>query len=231
MSLYVLIQFVLASLAAILAPGPDILYVLTRALGQGRRAGLIAAFGFASGLPVHTLAIAIGLAALLQSSPQAFTALQIAGALYLVYLAWRILNDRSAFVVGAPLPPRRLRAIYLQSLTMNLLNPKVILFFLAFLPRFIVPQPPSLALQIALLGVLFTLLTLLCFGTCALAAGKVGEWLGAQPRAARLLRYFTAAVFFLLAAALVVHRPAPSSAPSSTPAAPFTPSTTVTTAH
>jgi len=195
--------FVSASLLLALTPGPDILTVLTRSVSQGTRAGLAAALGFASGLTVHTTLAAAGVAAVMKTSPHAMLILKSAGAAYLLYLALRIALDRSPLRLaesGAQ-PRRRLLAIYGQSVLMNVLNPKVTLFFLGFLPGFVDPATPLPAwAQIVSLGVVFALCTLLCFGGCALFAGAISASLLRKASAANALRWATVALFVLIAA-------------------------------
>jgi threonine/homoserine/homoserine lactone efflux protein len=139
--------FLVASIALILAPGPDSLYVLARGLGQGRRAGVIAALGSSSGLLAHTTLAALGLAVLLQTSEVAFTVVRVGGALYLIYLGVRALLSRERFAIGASAAQFSPRRMYLQGLLTNLLNPKIALFFIAFLLQFVDPHTPSFALS------------------------------------------------------------------------------------
>jgi threonine/homoserine/homoserine lactone efflux protein len=199
-----LLLFFLAALALALTPGPDILTVLTRSITQGRAAGFAATFGFATGLVVHTAAAALGLALLLAQSPGAFMAIRFAGVLYLLYLALRMFLARDPVSLDqAPAPARALARIYTQSILMNILNPKVTLFFLAILPQFIDRRAVlPLPLQFTLLGALFALATILAFGACALLASTLSQTLRQKPTAARPLRIFTALLFLLIAVRL-----------------------------
>ena len=173
--------FVLASTLLGLAPGPDNLFVLTQSALYGRRAGVLIVLGLCTGLVVHTSAVALGVAALLQTHPAAFTALKILGACYLLYLAWQAfraqvssLNDRvSSTLTGARL--------YRRGIFMNLVNPKVALFFLAFLPQFVNAEQGGAALQILMLGAIFIGVTLVVFSGIGWMAGWLGERLARSP--------------------------------------------------
>ena len=170
--------FMTATLALNLAPGPDMLYVSTRSLTQGRRAGVISALGIAAGSVVHTVAIASGLAALLRAVPLAYEIVRFAGAAYLIWLGVQALRGKAGPVSGKPLDRTSEWAIFRQGAVTNILNPKVALFFLAFLPQFVDPERGSVALQIVVLGCLFN-----CSGTLvniavAYLAASAGRWLG-----------------------------------------------------
>jgi threonine/homoserine/homoserine lactone efflux protein len=186
--------FMTATLALNLAPGPDMLYVSTRSLTQGRRAGVISALGIAAGAVVHTLVIASGLAALLRAVPIAYEIVRFAGAAYLIWLGIKALRSRSGPLTGAPLDRASEWAVFRQGMITNLLNPKVALFFLAFLPQFTNPGG-SVAAQIVVLGCLFNLSgTLVNIGVAWLAA-SARHWLTAGHRSERILRWLTGSVF------------------------------------
>ncbi len=147
-----LLIFLTATLALNLAPGPDMLYVSTRSLVQGRRAGIISALGIAAGSVVHTLLIASGLAALRHAVPIAYDIVRYAGAAYLIWLGMQALRWSSGVAASMSLRPASEWAIFRQGMITNLLNPKVALFFLAFLPQFTDPARGPVAMQIILLG-------------------------------------------------------------------------------
>jgi threonine/homoserine/homoserine lactone efflux protein len=181
--------FVAASLALLLVPGPSVIYIVSRSLGEGRRAGLISALGVEAGALVHVGAATVGLSALLASSADAFAAVRYAGAAYLVALGVRRLLSASAKTAGEARPAST-RAVFWQGVVVNVLNPKTALFFAAFLPQFADPTRGSVAVQVALLGVLFVALALLSDGTYALLAGNARRRLvrggASQRRLARL---------------------------------------------
>lgn len=185
--------FVLSGLLLNLTPGPDTLYIVGRSTTQGWRAGAIAALGIGTGIFVHITAAAIGLSAILAASAAAFTAVKIAGAIYLVYvgisllLASRSAADESA---AAP-PPAALRTIFLQGFLTNVLNPKVALFFLAFLPQFVEPSTPNRALSFLFLGVIFNLNGTLWNLFVAWSSARIG---GAAVRNDAFSRWFNRCV-------------------------------------
>lgn len=170
--------FVGAALALLVIPGPAVLYLVGRTIEQGRRAGLVSILGIHAATLVHVAAAALGLSALLASSALAFGIVKYAGAAYLIWLGLRKLLARVPADAGdtfAPLPGSR--HLFREGFVVNLLNPKTALFFLAFLPQFIDVSRGQIGLQIAFLGILYTLLGLLTDGVYALAAGAAGNWL------------------------------------------------------
>ena len=190
--------FVAASTLLALAPGPDIIYVLTRAVSQGRRAGIAAALGFASGCVFHTVLAAVGVAALIRSSELAFDLVRYAGAAYLVWIGIQALRHRSAFSIGGASDARALVTIYKQSVVGNMLNPKVTLFFLAFLPQFVNAEAGNVGLQMAILGVVFMLVTLVVFGAVAIFAAMIGDWVRRKPAIGERLNVFAGLTFIAL---------------------------------
>lgn len=187
--------FLTASLALIVTPGPDMVYVVTRGVSQGRRVGLVSAWGACTGLVFHTALAAAGLSALLRSSATAFMVVKYVGAAYLIYLGLRAFLSRENFsVTGDDVPKARLGKVFFQGVASNVLNPKVALFFLAFLPQFVHPATGSAASQMLVLGLTFTLLALGIFNVIAYFSGALGELLGRKPAFANVLRWFTGSV-------------------------------------
>jgi threonine/homoserine/homoserine lactone efflux protein len=190
--------FVAASLAVIVAPGPDNIYVLTRGIAQGRKVALASAWGMCSGLLFHTTLAAVGLSAILARSAGALSLVKYIGAAYLVYLGIRALLSREEFSPSAEkIFTVKLRNFFLQGLTMNLLNPKVAVFFMAFLPQFVSPSvgtAGSAALRLVALGLVFALLSVVIFSAIALFSGVVGDRLSRNPRFATALQWSTAFV-------------------------------------
>lgn len=199
----VLPVFVGATLLIVVVPGPDMAFVVGAALGGGRRAGVLSALGMAGGMLVHTAAAALGLGALLHAVPGALLVIRLAGALYLAWLAVVTVRHRNSAVAQEP---EDLPAVTLlrRALLTNLANPKVVLFFLAFLPQFVRPERGSPAVQLALLGALFLALGLLVDLAVGLAAGHVSTLLRRRGRLAGALPLASAAVFAVLAAVLAV---------------------------
>ncbi|HWL29666.1 MAG TPA: LysE family translocator [Burkholderiaceae bacterium] len=194
-----------------LSPGPDNLFVLMQSALWGRASGMLVVLGLCTGLIFHTVAVAVGLAAVFATSAVAFTALKLAGALYLLYLAWGAfkapVETAAAPATGASVTPassaKQLQqsagSLYRRGIVMNLTNPKVSLFFLAFLPQFTSPARGSVALQTLSLGALFILATLLVFGVIAWFSGAIGERMQRSHRAQRILNWVAGTVFLGLA--------------------------------
>ena len=198
--------YLAACVVLTLAPGPDNILVVSLGLARGRRPAVLAAWGMVSGVLVHTLAVAAGISAVIAASELAFKVIQIAGAAYLIYLAWRILRERGGGPeAAADHAPAGLWALYRRGFLMNVLNPKVAIFFLAFLPGF---AKPDLAmpvwLQMVVLGVVFMAQALVIFTTFALFAGLLGEVIARRPWLQRMFDWLTAAVFVAVAVGLLV---------------------------
>lgn len=199
----VVITFFAASVLLGLAPGPDNIFVLTQSALHGRSSGLIVTFGLCTGLIVHTLAVALGVAVIFQASVLAFTALKLAGAGYLLYLAWQAFRASTAKIEATHDNRRSYKKLYSRGIIMNVTNPKVSIFFLAFLPQFADPARGPVAWQMILLGLLFMLATVLVFGAIALLAGSIGTWLNRSARVQKGMNWLTGCVFVGLALKLV----------------------------
>ena len=190
--------FLIASALLTIAPGPDIVYVLTRGISQGPRAGVAAALGFASGCIFHTVLAAVGIAAIIRSSDVAFDVVRYAGAAYLIWIGIQALRHRSSFSIEGASDKRALATIYRQSVIGNMLNPKVTLFFLAFLPQFVNMQAGHVGWQLALLGFIFMLQTIVIFGAVALFSGWLGAWIRRKPLIGQRLNVFAGITFIAL---------------------------------
>jgi threonine/homoserine/homoserine lactone efflux protein len=193
--------FTAAALVLLLVPGPAVMYILTRSIDQGRAAGLASVLGVHLGTTVHVAAAALGVSALLASSSTAFTVVKLAGAAYLVGLGLRRIlgRERVETVADGP-PPARLRRVVGQGVVVNVLNPKTALFFVAFLPQFVVPARGSVTLQLLVLGAVFIVLGLLTDGLYALLGSAAGGWLRARARS-RARRYVTGGAYVTLGTA------------------------------
>ena len=188
------VAFLIAAFALNLAPGPDMLYVIGRSVGQGRKAGIVSSLGVFVGCWVHILAAAFGIAALLRSSPIAFNVVRYAGAAYLIYLGIKMLAQKTD-LASQQLKAERLGTIFRQGAITNMLNPKVAIFFLAFLPQFVNAQRGSVVLQILVLGLIFNVGGTLVNLAVAYAGGTLGELLRRNQSIARLQRRFTGLIF------------------------------------
>jgi len=200
----VLSLFFVASLALGAAPGPDNIFVLTQSALYGRLAGIVVTLGLCSGIFVHTAAVALGVAAVFQTSALAFTALKIAGAGYLFYLAIGAWRAGASDIASNKQPRLPLPKLYWRGVVMNITNPKVAIFFLAFLPQFADPARGPVALQIIALGGVFVVATLLVFGAVAIGGGTLGGFLQRSPWAQAMMNKVAGVIFAGLAMRLIM---------------------------
>lgn len=193
-----LLLFLAAGLALNFTPGPDMLYVMTRSSAEGTRAGVVSAFGISVGSLVHLAAVVLGLASLLEAVPIAYDVVRYAGAAYLIYLGVRtLIGTRSTSLTTAG-PRASLGRIFRQGVVTNILNPKVALFFAAFLPQFARPENGPVVAQLVVLGLLFN-----CTGTLvnllvAYASGRAGTHMRERLASSRILPRVTASIFIAL---------------------------------
>jgi threonine/homoserine/homoserine lactone efflux protein len=190
--------FLGVSWALIIAPGPDMIYVITRGIAHGRRAGVLSAVGVVCGILVHTTAAAFGLTLILQTSAVAFLLVKYIGAAYLVYLGIKAWRDKSTLDLQTPAPLVRSHALFWQGVLSNVLNPKIAIFFLAFLPQFVDKGSSQVTWQMVFLG-----LTFACFGLCFLlvvgySSGAIGRWLTHRPQYTRSLQRFSGGLLIAL---------------------------------
>lgn len=204
MTLDALLTFIAASTLLAFAPGPDNIFVLMQSALHGRRAGIFITLGLCTGLLVHTTLVAVGVAALIVVSTTAFTILKLGGAAYLVYLA--LLSWRASAAVGGGEKAPALGAgqYYLRGILMNLSNPKVAIFFLAFLPQFANPAAGAVTAQLIVLGGIFILVTLAVFALIAVLASRLAASLERSEQLQIGLNRLAALVFFGLAARLAL---------------------------
>lgn len=200
-TLHSLLLFLAAGLALNVTPGPDMLYVATRGAGEGRRAGIASALGIGAGTLVHIALVALGLVAVLHAVPMAYVTIMLAGAAYLVYLGVRAFRAQPATAATA-LAPASLGSVFRQGMITNVLNPKVALFFLAFLPQFVDPARGGTAGQVVVLGLLFDLTGTTVNLAVALASSRAAARLRAPSAGALALQRVTGCVFIALGARL-----------------------------
>lgn len=177
--------FIGVSWALILAPGPDMIYVITRGMAHGRKAGILSAIGVVCGILVHTSAAAFGLTLILQTSAFAFLFVKFIGAGYLIYLGLKAWGDKSALKLQPSTSVAKSGALFWQGVLSNVLNPKIAIFFLAFLPQFVDKESKHVTLQLVMLGITFAF-----FGLCFLlvvgySSGSIGSWLAQRPKYAQ----------------------------------------------
>lgn len=191
--------FFAASVALALAPGPDNIFVLTQSALYGQKAGFVVTLGLCTGLLVHTTAVAIGVAAVFATSAVAFNLLKLFGAVYLLYLAWRSFRAGASRIERPGGGRLMVHQLYVRGIIMNVTNPKVTIFFLAFLPQFADPSLGPVAPQVFSLGAIFMIATLIVFGAVAFFSGFLGDWLRQSHRAQVVMNRLAGAVFAGLA--------------------------------
>ena len=201
------IGFLAVAVAVTASPGPDNLMVLSVGMSRGRKQGMAFGLGCALGCLSHTLLAALGVSALIAASPLAFTLLKVAGGLYLIWLGFGALRSRGGAKFGAAaLPDESLLRLFGKGLLANAINPKVVLFFLSFLPQFVVAARGDVAWQTAQLGLLFTLQGCLLFGLLGYFSGSVGAWINRKPRAGLWLDRIAGAIFVGLGLRMLLAR-------------------------
>ncbi len=202
-----LMIFLGASILLNLSPGPDTLYVLTRTLAQGRRIGFLSSFGVCTGALVHVAAAALGLSVVLATSAAAFTVVKVAGAAYLVYLGVRMLLSRDGIAVEAgPASPASGWKVFRQGILIDVLNPKAALFFMAFLPQFVVPGTGHATAQFFALGLIVIAIALVWEGILVLFATLLTARLRANQAVSRWLNRALGGVFVALGVRLAMER-------------------------
>lgn len=204
-----LLPFLLTAVLLTATPGPDNLMVLSVGASKGRPLGMAFGLGCAAGCLSHTLLAVLGVSAVLAASPVAFTALRWVGGAYLIWLGIGALRSRGGVglpVAGADVAGDSATRQFGMGVLANAINPKVVLFFLSFLPQFVVPAQGNVPLQMAVLGVVFTLQAALLFGALGWFAGSIGQWLQRRPRAGLWLDRLAGVVFVGLGLRMVVSR-------------------------
>lgn len=202
-----LLAFTATGLALCLLPGPDMLFIATRSVAQGKRAGFASLFGITAGVYAWAIATALGVSELLVAAPSAFTLIKIVGAVYLLFLAVQTVRQRAREPgTEAPgmIPSLGAARLFRQAMMTNLLNPKVAVFFLALFPQFVDPVLGSPFWQILLLATLLNAINILVMTIVIMAANRTRLWLGGKPAFDRVQRWLTATVFAGLAARLLI---------------------------
>jgi threonine/homoserine/homoserine lactone efflux protein len=199
--------FLAAAVLITVSPGPDNLMVLGVGMSRGRRQGMVFGLGCALGCLSHTVLAAAGVSALIAASPMAFTALKVCGGLYLIWLGIQALRSKGqAKATAIKTADESLRRLFLKGVFANAINPKVVLFFLSFLPQFVVAEHGGVNWQIAALGVTFTVQAAVLFGLLGFFSGSVGQWINGHSRAGLWLDRVAGTIFVSLGARLIVAR-------------------------
>ena len=198
--------FLTAAIMITLSPGPDNMMVLSVGIAKGRIRGIAFGLGCALGCLTHTLLAVVGVSALIAASPVAFTALKVAGGLYLIWMGIQALRSRCGAKVAAGVADESARQLFAKGLLANAINPKIVLFFLSFLPQFVVAARGDANWQIAWLGLTFTAQAAVLFALLGYFSGTIGQWLNRTPRAGVWLDRIAGAVFVGLGLRLIVAR-------------------------
>ncbi|WP_199103349.1 LysE family translocator [Aquitalea sp. ASV11] len=201
-----LAAFTAAAMLITLSPGPDNLMVLSLGIAKGRRQGMAFGLGCALGCITHTLLAALGVSALIAASPTAFGLLKFAGGAYLVYLGWQAIRSRGSSLKAdkGSVDDTPLSVHFRKGLIANAINPKVVLFFLAFLPQFVNPALGHSGWQTAILGLIFTAQAAVLFGSLGYFAGAIGSWLNRTPKASQWLDRIAGSIFIALGLRLIL---------------------------
>jgi threonine/homoserine/homoserine lactone efflux protein len=201
------IGFLVAAVVITASPGPDNLMVLGVGISKGRRQGIAFGLGCAIGCLSHTFLAAVGVSALIASSPVAFTVLKVCGGLYLLWLGFNALRSKGGVKAGAVTGEEQSSMrLFFRGVLANAINPKVVLFFLSFLPQFVIPGNGNVPWQVAALGVTFTAQAAVLFGLLGYFSGTIGQWLNARPAAGAILDRLAGCVFVALGIRLLVTR-------------------------
>ena len=198
------VAFLLTSLIVVASPGTGVLFTIAAGLSRGAKASVVAAFGCTLGIVPHLAAAIVGLAALLYTSALAFEALKIAGVGYLLYMAWRTLRDEGALSVSAAPSQRSSAQVIVSAIAVNLLNPKLSIFFFAFLPQFVRADDPARVARMLELSGVFMAMTFVVFVIYGLFAASVRRQIIARPRVLTWMRRLFAGAFVALGARLAL---------------------------
>lgn len=196
MNYEILSTFIVASTILAVAPGPDNIYVLTQSIVNGKKYGLATTMGLVSGCLVHTTLLAFGVSAIIKESDQLFFAIKLFGAMYLFYLAYKVFkSDVQLQLSNSEVPKKGLVQLFKQGFIMNVLNPKVTIFFLAFFPGFLFSDSLGHIIQFYVLGLLFMLVTLIVFGLVAILSGSISDYIKRHNKLGLSLKWLQVVVF------------------------------------
>lgn len=195
----------MATIALALSPGPDNIFVLIQSMVHGKKYGLATMAGLMTGCLIHTSLLAFGVSAVIKNNPAVFNGIKIFGAVYLLYLAWNVYrSDHTIAFETNGVEKKSLGSLFRQGFIMNVLNPKVTIFFLAFFPGFLFSNELSTVVQFYALGLLFIVVSSLVFGAIALLAGVIADYIKQNKRTALLLKWMQILVFCAIAVFLLI---------------------------
>lgn len=198
MELLTILSFLSAAIILTIMPGPDNLFTLAQSIAKGKKAGIYTTLGLCTGLLFHITATTVGLAAIVYHSAIAFNIIKYLGAAYLLFLAYKSFTDKSSSLDLQVADSLDYKSLYKKGIIMNLLNPKVSLFFLALFPQFINYESGYVSLQMFFLGILFLIQTIVIFGLISIFAGKVGEFLRQNKTISKKMNFIQGSLFTLI---------------------------------
>jgi threonine/homoserine/homoserine lactone efflux protein len=205
MDLQTIISFLIASSLLTIMPGPDIIYVLLQSISNGKKYGIITAFGLVSGIIIHTTLVAFGVSELIKQSDYLFLAIKIFGAFYLFYLAYKVYQSPAEITIpDNPLKKENFLTLFKRGFWMNVLNPKVSLFFLAFFPAFIDVSEGNTLIQIYFLGLLFIVQAFIIFSIVAIISDKMTSFLRENKNFAKYLKIFQIIIFIAIGVLILI---------------------------
>ncbi len=204
MSYDVLITFTLASTTLALLPGPDNIFVLIQSITNTTKQGLATVLGLVTGCLIHTLLVAFGIATLIKNNPSLLVSIKLLGAGYLIYLAYKVYNSKRKINLNTKSTKQSVKSLFKQGFIMNVLNPKVSLFFIAFFPGFIFSNQLSLTTQFFVLGLIFISVTFFVFAIIAILAGKISTYLSAKSGILNHLKWVQIIVFISIALLILI---------------------------
>ncbi len=194
-----------ATAALAISPGPDNIYVLTQSITHGKKFGLATVSGLISGCLVHTTLLAFGASALIKANDKLFFAIKLFGAVYLLYLAFQVYrNDAAVKLSGESVPKKNLSQLFRQGFIMNVLNPKVTIFFLAFFPGFLFSETLNTVIQFYILGLLFMMVSGIIFSVIAILAGNISTYIKQNDKVGDVLKWLQISVFISIAVYLLL---------------------------
>ena len=199
-----IISFSLATIVLALSPGPDNIYVLSQSIANGTKSGLATTAGLITGCILHTTLLAFGLSALITASPTIFYGIKIFGAVYLLYLAFKVFNSDSKITLTSKVTKKPYNKLFKQGVIMNILNPKVMIFFLAFFPGFLWDKDGNTVLQFYVLGITFMIVSFMVFGFISVLAGKISTYLKSHKAVGPILKWLQIIVFIGIAIYILI---------------------------
>ncbi|MCF6169067.1 LysE family translocator [Lutibacter sp.] len=204
MNYEILISFIGASMLLTIMPGPDIIYVLVQSITNGKKYGIVTALGLVSGILIHTSLVAFGISAILKQSENLYFTIKLLGAFYLMYLAFQTYKSTDEIFLDSKATKKNLINLYKQGFIMNVLNPKVSIFFLAFFPGFLYSTTQNTIIQFYVLGILFMLQALLIFSMVSMLSGYFASYLKNHPTFNTKLKWFKILIFIAIAIFIVL---------------------------